>query len=67
LHKGLNILGVEWNKHSGKCGLGVSPERSGASPSEAPFQHSTSGQEGSASLDEGKHGEKTASTIDEAL
>ncbi|MGL5836398.1 MAG: RNA-guided endonuclease InsQ/TnpB family protein [Waterburya sp.] len=41
LHKGLNILGVEWNKHS------------------------TSGQEGSASENEGKHEEKTASTIDE--
>jgi putative transposase len=39
LHKGLNILGVEWNKHSGKCGtLRVSP-------SEAPFQDSTSGHD----------------------
>ncbi len=41
LYKGLNILGVEWNKHS------------------------TSGQEGSASIEKEKHGEKTASTIDE--
>jgi putative transposase len=42
LHKGLNILGIEWNK-SEKCGtLRVSP-------SGAPFQdNSTSGQEGSA-------------------
>jgi putative transposase len=58
LHKGLNILGVEWNKHSGKCGLGVSP-------SEAPFQDSTSGQEGSASENEGKRGERCTSTVDE--
>jgi putative transposase len=58
LHKGLNILGVEWNKHSGKCGLGVSS-------SEAPFQDSTSGQEGSASENEGKRGERCTSTVDE--
>jgi putative transposase len=57
LQKGLNILGVEWNKHnSGKCGLGVSP-------SEAPFQDSTSGHEGSAP-EGGKAGEKTASTAE---
>jgi hypothetical protein len=56
--KELNILGVEWNKHSGKCGLGVSP-------SEAPFQDSTSGQEGSASENEGKRGERCTSTVDE--
>jgi putative transposase len=41
LHKGLNILGVEWNKHS------------------------TSGQEGSASENEGKRGERCTSTVDE--
>jgi len=41
LHKGLNILGVEWNKHS------------------------TSGQEGSASENEGKRGERCTSTVNE--
>jgi putative transposase len=40
LHKGLNILGVEWNKQ-----LGGSPNWAG-DPTSA--QHSTSGQEGSA-------------------
>jgi IS605 OrfB family transposase len=58
LHKGLNILGVEWNKHSGKCDLGVSPVLShlhgrGTRPkcaaSEAPFQDSTSGHDESGS------------------
>jgi putative transposase len=57
LQKGMNLLGTEWQK-SEKCGLGVSPRL-------ATFQdNGTSGQEGSASQ-EGKHGEKTASTIDE--
>jgi len=41
LHKGLNILGVEWDKNS------------------------TSGQEGSASENEGKRGERCTSTVDE--
>jgi putative transposase len=56
LHKGLNILGVEWNKHSEKCSLGVSP-------SGAPFQNSTSGHDGSAEKSE-KHGEKTTAAIE---
>lgn len=56
LQKGMSILGVEWLK-SEKCGLGVSPRV-------ATFQdNGTSGQEESA-LQEGKRGEKTASTID---
>jgi putative transposase len=41
LKKGLNMLGVEWNKHS------------------------TSGQEESASENEGKHGERCTATVDE--
>jgi hypothetical protein len=58
LHKGLNILGIEWNKNSGKCGLGETP-------SGAPFQDSTSGQEGSASENGEKRGERCTSTVDE--
>jgi putative transposase len=57
LQKEMSILGVEWQ--SGKCGLGVSP-------SEATFQdNGTSGHEGSASENEGKTEEKTASTTKE--
>lgn len=55
LKRGMKILGMEWN--SGKLRLGGFPQKQ-------TFQdNSTSGQEGSASK-EGKHGEKTASTID---
>lgn len=58
LKKGMKMLGMEWQ--SGKSGLGVSP-------SGGLFQdNSTSGQEGSASIEE-KHGEKTANTINGQL
>jgi putative transposase len=58
LQKGMSILGIKW-QNSEKCGLGVSP-------SEAPFEdNGTSGHEGSASENEGKTEEKTASTVKE--
>jgi putative transposase len=75
LRKGLNILGVEWQK-SEKCGLGVSPSgapfstRQGSEvASEQTFaarqDNGTSGQEESASENEGKHGERCTATVDE--
>jgi predicted RNA-binding Zn-ribbon protein involved in translation (DUF1610 family) len=76
LKKGLNILGFEWQR-SEKCGLRVSPIEAPFSARQgfevaieqqtfaARQDNSTSGQEGSASENEGKHGERCTSTVDE--
>ena len=58
LQKGMNLLGTEWQKNSSAP--------FGSAQGESLTVNGTSGQEGSASQ-EGKHGEKTASTIEGKL
>jgi putative transposase len=58
LRKGMNILGIEWQK-SEKCG--------GTTTATLEQDNGTSGQEESASEIEGKRGERCTSTVDEAL